>query len=406
MTPYNIKIKNPNFTINDGYFYTFIHENEILYKKNTEGEVVFTYPIEGDLDNREVLEACCDGINFWTLQRSPHSSRVRIIKKWRIENYVCKLLNSYTFGDSSNNYFYSKTFSLEYFLSSLREDTPKNSTVIKLNDFAFDIPSGSLLTIGPNADGEYEEVTVTGTLNDFSCGLDFYTSKNHSAGEKVSLCTGMWIFNNYLGTSINPNLSHYNLITNEIDYQLLESNFQDITGSTFYTDKENKNYVLYVHNTSLRYFDIESKTVTKTFTMDNIRTNNTTIIPVHGLEVENDTLYRLQDYVNYFETNYDLSTYNYQCSTLRSFIDSITMQVYPKILPANGMSQASVTTVIQDQYGDPAVYKRAHVSDDDPTGYLTIQKPSTNLQGIAKTYYRAGLSVREVTITSFATQYD
>jgi hypothetical protein len=127
---------------------------------------------------------------------------------------------------------------------------------------------------------------------------------------------------------------------------------------------------------------------------------------VYGLEVEGDTVYRLQKYMKYFETDHSQSTYNYQCSTLRSFVDSISMEVYPKILPSNGVSTAEVTTIIQDQYGEPAQYKVAHVSDDDSTGYMTIDKPLTNLQGVAKTYYRAGLSVREVTITSLATQYD
>jgi hypothetical protein len=110
--------------------------------------------------------------------------------------------------------------------------------------------------------------------------------------------------------------------------------------------------------------------------------------------------------MTYYGTDYSLSTYNYQCTPIRSFIDSVSMEVYPKILPSNGTSISTVKTAMQDQYGEPAQYKAAHLSDDDDYGYLTIDTPLTNLEGVATSYYRAGLEVRQVTITALATQYD
>lgn len=402
----NIKLKYSNFTIKDGYFYSFIHDNDIFYKKNTEGDVVFTYPLDTSLEGSEVLEVCYDGINFWTLQVGSSDTKC-IIKKWRIENYICKLKDTYTFGDSSS-YYQSSTVSIEAFSSSLANDLPFGSTFFTLpSTFKHSIPTGSLITIGPNAAGLYEEVTVTGTIYNNTYGLDFYTSTEHFEGESVAFVTNFWMFNAYKGTSVSPSLMRYSLANKEWDYILEDDSFDSTTGSIFYVDEvSNHKYLLYVYGTALRFFNIDTKEVEKAFTMDNIKTNGTTVIPIYGLEIENDTVYRLQKFTKYFETDYSLTTYNYQCSTLRSFVDSISMEIYPKILPSNGMSLAEVTTIIQDQYGDPAQYKVAHISDDDSTGSVTIEEPLTNLQGVATSYYRAGLSVRAVTVTALATQYD
>lgn len=404
----NIKLKYANFTINGGYFFTFTHTNDVMYKKNTRGNTVFTYPLDTSLSNIPVLEVCCDGINFWTLQAGSTAtvSNVRVIRKWRIDRNICKLINTFTFGNATE-YFTSDTFAIEASCDYLLDDILSGSTYLTLSPtFSQEVPAGTVLTIGPNSDGFCEEVTVTGTIFSNTFGLDFYTSLDHSAGEAVSFVTNLWLFNNYKGVVLSPLLLRYNLINCEFDYSLVDPSFTSMGSSTFYRDAENTNYILYVYGTALKFFNVDQKETVKSFTMDNIRVDGSTVIPIYGLEVENDTLYRLQNYMKYFEVNYSMSTYNYQCSTLRPFVDSISMEVYPKILPANGVSEATVTTIIQDQYGDPAQYKVAHISDDDSSGYLTITTPLTNLQGVAISYYRAGLSVRSATITALATQYD
>lgn len=400
----NIKLMYANFTLKDGYFYSFMHTNNVLYKKNTEGDVVFTYPLDATLGN-VVLDTFCDGINFWTLQADT-TTNYRLIKKWRLESYMCKLITTYKFGSTSNLYN-TGTFSIEAFCSTLDEELPIGSTYITLPDsFVWDIPLGTVVTIGPNEDGFHEDVTVTGTITKNVFGLDFYTSLNFSKGANISFVNNLWLFNNYNGTVAAPCLIRYSLINNESDYILEDESFSSTTGSTFYVDADYNCYILYAYGTALRFFNIENKEMEKAFTMDNIRVNGTTINTIYGLEVENDTLYRLQNNMKYFGVDYSQSTYNYQCSTLRSFVDSISMEIYPKILPSNGISLAEVTTIIQDQYGNPSQYKVAHLSDDDDTGYITTTQPLTNLQGVATSYYRAGLSVREVTIVSLATQYD
>lgn len=401
----NIRLKHYNFTIKDGYFFHFSHTNDILYQKNTSGGVVFTYPLTTSLGNIVVKDLCWDGVNFWTLQQHT-SSTGTIIKKWRVVGAVCNLISSHVFGDTFN-YYSSSTFSIESFGGVLGQALPYGSTSITLSGIlAQGVPAGSVLTIGPNVDGFYEEVTVTGTLSVNNYGLDFFTSLDHLSGEPVSFVNNLWLFNNYTGTSLQGSLQCYNMVNKSWIKVIMDSDFSNITGSTFYIDSYSNYYILYVFGTSVRFFNIITGVVDKTLLIDNIKVNGTTVIPVYGLEVVDDTLYRLQNFMKYYGVDYSQSTYNYQCTPIRSFVDSISMEVYPKILPSNGVNIATIKVAIQDQYGDPAQYKVAHLSDDDDYGYITTTAPLTNLQGVATSYYRAGLTARKATITALATQYD
>jgi hypothetical protein len=404
MSAYNIKCSTYNFTIKDGYFFNFVHSNDILFQKNTNGDVVFTYPLTTSLGGQAVLDACFDGVNFWTLQAA--TSTTRAVKKWRIESNTCDLIDSYSLGDASD-YCSADTFSIESFSGTLGQDLPYGSTSITLSGIKTNtIPAGTVVSIGPNSDGFHEEVTITGTISGDTHGLDFFTSLDHSAGENVSFVNNFWLFSDHTGTASSASLQCYNLIDSSWALPLEDTAFNGITGSTFYIEAVGTYYLLYVSGTTIRFFNIETNEVDKTITIDNLKKNGTTVIPVYGLEVGGDTIYRLQNFMTYYGTDYSLSTYNYQCTPIRSFIDSVSMEVYPKILPSNGTSISTVKTAMQDQYGEPAQYKAAHLSDDDDYGYLTIDTPLTNLEGVATSYYRAGLEVRQVTITALATQYD
>jgi hypothetical protein len=144
--------------------------------------------------------------------------------------------------------------------------------------------------------------------------------------------------------------------------------------------------------------------------MDNIRTDQITIIPVYNVAIRSRTLYRLQDEATYYGTNNDWGAYyNYQVSPIRSFLDSITIAASPVILPANGYNITEITSVVTDQYGEGVLYKPVFLTDDDPDGYILTNPVYTDIffgTGAATTYYRAGVIVRLVTIEGTVTQYD
>ncbi|MHA2219115.1 MAG: hypothetical protein ACXACY_24620 [Candidatus Hodarchaeales archaeon] len=145
--------------------------------------------------------------------------------------------------------------------------------------------------------------------------------------------------------------------------------------------------------------------------MDNIRINQSTVIPVYDLSATNRTLYRLQDEATYYGTdNQDWGTkYNYQITPLRSFVDSITVTAYPDILPSNGINISDITGSVLDQYGNGVIYKPVFWTEDDDYGYITNTTTYTDLffgTGSTTTFYTAGIQNRAVTITGRTTQYD
>lgn len=144
--------------------------------------------------------------------------------------------------------------------------------------------------------------------------------------------------------------------------------------------------------------------------LDNIRANGSTIIPVYDISYSDGNLYRLQNEGTYYGVNNSWgSQYNYVCSTVRSFVDSISVQAYPVILPADGRNIASINCVVLDQFSNGAVEKPIFFVDNDDYGYVTINPKYTDTvfkTGKATTYYRAGVDVHTVTIQGTVTQYD
>jgi len=173
-----------------------------------------------------------------------------------------------------------------------------------------------------------------------------------------------------------------------------------VSGAVFDDLTYSVGYVLYPQST-IPYYDI--------MTMDNLRADNVTVIPVYAVSYYDGTLYRLQQLANYYGTNYTWSTYNYVASTVRPFIDSMTVTAYPTILPADGRNVAEITCTVLDQYGNGKVNAPITLSDNDDYGYITINPQYTDYyygNGEAITYYKAGVDIHTVTITARVTQYD
>ena len=143
--------------------------------------------------------------------------------------------------------------------------------------------------------------------------------------------------------------------------------------------------------------------------MDNVKSNGSTLIDVFDLATYGDSLYRLQDEATYYGNDYSWSSYNYQVSPIRSFVNSISVTAYPIILPANGLNVSALTAIVQDQYGEGAVNVPVFFVDDDDIGFVTISPAYTDLfikTGEANSNYKSGTEVRTVTIEGTVTQYD
>ena len=523
----NIKFPRANMAVRDQYFYYCDERNDTLNVRLSGGDTAFVYPFETSIGSNPVKSLEYDGNFFWTLQQGADSID-SIVKKWVIENYICKLVAVIYLNHTDEDNFSCNTFSLEYYNTTLSKSVSKHSTCIEITSNYEKIESGTILTIGPNEEGLYENVTVTGTLNnDAIFGLDFYTFNSYPSGTDVYFAKSLWLLNDYYHKQLDGGLyevSIHNIGANEGvpilytnywagsrsnmtgnweyvlasnvyllpglysttfdaydndssgemglriegpelidvlatntggdswvsqsgDFNIVTAGYYDIKGrqmvdsgwfwgvsnvsieasiiskknyvignvlqdedyksviaSCFY-DTGVEQYILYVVGTTLRFFNINNKLNEMSLLMDNRRTDNT-LIPIQDIRIEGDTLYRLQLGASYYGADYSWSTYNYQPSTLRSFIDSVTIDVNPKILPSNGINVAEITVSVRDQYNNPSQYKPVILEDSDDVGFITLSKPYTNLLGVATSYYKAGVVPDVVTLTVIITQYD
>ena len=405
MTYENINFKKDHFVVRDGYFYFIDEESNILYEKASDGVTTFTYPMIAMVGTNEVECLEYDGHFFWSLQEGPTDQDI-VIKKWFIENYVVHLEETIEFIHDADHSFDVDTFSLEYYNTTLSANVLIDDSSIYLSEFSEFIVPGTVITIGPNDDEKYEDVTVTGTLDDGALGLNFFIKNNYTIDTPVYFTTNLWLVNHYAYSEANAGaIYQIKLPQNEIVSITEDSDFDLISSSCFYTDIENK-YMLITIGTNLRFVNLVTLVVDKTMTMDNIEANQSTIHPVHALQLDGETLYRLQYHATYFNNDYHYSTANYQVSPMRPFVDSVSIDVWPKILPANGINVAEVTAIVNDQFAHPIQIKPVEFRDDDSVGFMTIQNTYTNLAGRATSYYKAGIVPRSVLIMVMATQYD
>ncbi len=235
---------------------------------------------------------------------------------------------------------------------------------------------------------------------------------SYDSGTEVNFYNNLWVFNN----TGNGTLHKINARTgaNIVTYSGTE--YDNVMACTFARvlgpSSSRVDTLIYAktNSTNLRFLNIDSMSNYGVAIMDNIRIDQSTVIPIYDIAVYGDGIYRLQDEGTYYGTNNDWgSQYNYQLTPARSFVDSITVTAYPSILPANGVNIADITGNVLDQYGRGIVYKPVYWTDDDNYGYITVNPTYTDLffgTGNTTTYYRAGIQVRQVTVTGRATQYD
>ncbi len=106
----NLKFRKPHMTSVDGYFYMFDNDTDMLLAKADDGATAFSYPFD-TLMSETVVSAEHDGINYWSLE--PGTTGVMLIRRWRIENYICKLKETITLSNRSHT-FTSNAFTVEH----------------------------------------------------------------------------------------------------------------------------------------------------------------------------------------------------------------------------------------------------------------------------------------------------
>jgi len=307
------------------------------------------------------------------------------------------------YGHYGNYLFKSETFALEYYNTSFKEKTNSGTSRIPLlNPYTDIIESGDILKLGPNNEGFSEEVTVSGYLGNNIYGLPFFTFYDYDIGDSICLSKHIWLFNDYTTTEHIGALYKIHAETNEIKTWYSGNNFSEISACVIgeITDIKQigtKNCLMYVSAATIKFLDVyDPLNVHCTMLLDNFFGSE--IFKVYGLAISNGVIYRLQRKTNYFGSVYTSTTYNYQLSVIKNFVETVLLSVDPLILPNTGVNKATVRCSSQDQYGFPSEGASALFSENSPTGYMGLNNYHLDIEGNAETFYVSGIEIGTVVI--------
>lgn len=453
----NITLRKQNVTMVDGYFYMLDENQDAMIVKTDDGTQSYSYSLDNTISN-EIVSIEYDGRNFWTLE-NPGSDTIKI-KRWNLENYVLKLRDDFTMVPTGSHKYQSEAMAIEHYELRVQTTAAASSNVIQMYqpktkqanfDLVAKLTSGMTISLGPNSDGQTEDISVNSVTVSSPGGIETVYNVNLNSsttyeydgptasgsddyyekyGAPSSFYSNIWIFNNWDGVSSDDGaLYKISAYTGAYQTRYAGGEYQNVKACTFFdvpdyifdrtwqlpdgdpekTASSNwpkSDAIIYVRTTNLIFLDPDNLSESYgSMTMDNLDDDQATIIPIYDLTMEGVNVYRLQEDATYYGTTYNWSEYNYQLSTLEPFITSISLRANPAILPANSTSTSSITAIVKDQFNLPIVAKPVTFTEDDPAGSIIGSNPAnTDSDGVAITTYRAGSSAREVKITATAQQ--
>ena len=413
----NIRLRKQNFTMVDGYFWMMDEDTDSLIVKTDDGTTAYSYPLDTTI-TQSVTSLEYDGRNIWTL-RTTNTNEITI-DRWYINNYVCVRRNSFVFPSSVSHNYVSSAFTIEHYHTEFNAIEAAGQSVLSVLDGS-KVESGYTVVLGPNILGQIEERTVSSATAG-SIQINGTTTYEYGVGDPISFYKRIWVFNNYNGTDSSTGALYcIDAYTGSVITKYAGGAYKDIEASTFFdvpryvfnksvpngTMDPRYNSLCYIKGTNLIFLNPDDLNSSYgSMTMDNVENDQATNIVVYDLAIYGTNVYRLQRKATYYGTTtiFADSTYNYQLSSLNSFITSISLRADPAILPATGTNPSTITAIVKDQFNLPVQQRQVFFTDDDPNGSIVSSPVNTNSTGVAVTSYIAGITAREVRITATAQQ--
>jgi hypothetical protein len=401
----NLKFRKPHMTNVGGYFYMFDDDTDMLLAKVDDGSTAFSYPFDY-LMSEAVVSAEHDGINYWSLE--PGDTGVMVIRRWRIENYICKLKESITLSNPSHT-FDSEAFTLEHYHCTISGSYSPGATIITVD--ADDLP-GNLTTsmeITLETDTTLETIAVQDVSGNVITLAD-PIEETYTHGDTLLFYNYIWLFNNAYGTDTTTGaLYKINAYSGSVIKYVASGAYRDIKATTFYeinhfTDFGSVNALMFVKASNLLFVNIHDDELPYygSMAMDTIDDDDITIIPVYDITVKDKNLYRLQLSATYYGSTESWTNYNYQPATFNTLVASISMTASPNVIAANQVSTSTLTARVKDQFGQPVEARLVYFEDDDGDGEIVTGGTgvNTDANGEAVAVYRSGLAARLVNITA------
>ncbi len=365
----NIRLLNPNMTRDDGYFFSFDEETDVMVQKTDDGTLAFAYPLDTTISS-EVTSLEFDGESFWTMENITGTASDGFrIRRWVIENFVMVLQQTFSFATDTNDTFESAAFAVERYEGTLTsgaiENTSTTNVSFDANIFALLTP-GTKMFIGPSTkggfEGESESVTISTTGAGNAVTFTSPLTNGFTSGDPVVFSKNIWFFNeNFLKTAGVGALYKISALDGTISSRTSGGAFVTVNAADFVEidsfspplDIHNKPFLIFMRTNNLLFIDLnDSNLITELSSIqNNLNIATTEVFDVFDLGHEGDTLFRLQKKFNIAGTESTETTHNYQLATFRPFPTAIALTADPAILPADsGASSSAITAVVTDQY--------------------------------------------------------
>ena len=387
----SLGFQKDNLTVIDEYFYNFLHDDDMLLMVCDDGKIAFTYPFDTVLsDDEEVVSAEWDGNNWWTLQRNSILSDSLIIRRWSLDNYICKEAQTINLNADVSHKYDSYAFSVEHYHATITGSlhSPGSTTIYIDSGYGSLMSTGMTVTL-KNSTGGKENIEIH-DAGDGWVELADPTTYGYVSNDTIEWYTNIWLLNNYSGIDDSTGaLYKINAYLGSYVTHYAGGAYKDIKCCTFCNitlpDIGYVNTFIYLKYRNLLFVDVTGTSSLPYYGSMVLDWSDTD--PIVDMAIENDNMYFL------YNTDYTLAT-------LTSYIHSIALAASPAIIPANEVSTTTISAVVKDQFNAPVAGRLVTFSEDDDKGELLGTNPAnTDIDGRATIIYRSGDAARNVTIT-------
>lgn len=437
----NIRSEKTGFCCDGEYFYTFLPYGDsagnMLIQKTSNGDPVMTYPFSHEIkvynpggDDDEWLSIQFDGINFWTLERGSGSqggdtrynlepTSYRVLRRWRIENYVCTLKDTWRLRPQGNETAMDgQAFAIETYYNSITHSCGYGVGAPHTDMITLKYPHAAFFHVTDNfliksASGNYsEDMPVYTTPSNYTVKTAAGFQNTYYPGDEVILTRDLYFFNNQSPDQGASSAAVYRFkvpkVTAADPKEVREPTYKGCHDSGIYEGTRaatfvtasglagiNEGYytglVVYVRGAQLLMkkpgmpsggiaypgqaeipftpSDQEYKENVASMLMDNaIKNDRVSMWYIYDLGYSMDpsehittNIYRLQAGYTYGADEGTWSApgeYNYVVSVMQPMVTSIALTAEPALVVANGVDRAIITATVRDQYGAALNYKR------------------------------------------------
>ena len=427
----NIRFTQPAFCAAGNYFLSMQPDPvNMLIQKTSNGDPAMAYPFSNAVivPGNAFLSIQYDGVNIWTLEKANLPAGVdieRILRRWRIQNYICVLQDSWELRPQGMEAMNGKAFAIENYWNVLAVPcgVTQNTDRLVLNyptAAYFQVTDQVYIQSALNT-AINQDVGVAATPTSNVVTLTSPLDHPFQAGDPVYLRRSLYYFNNQspdLGSTMAalyqfsvPYITAQDPTTlNQLNYQGCHESgvYDNVSAATFLTTSGwpgiNSGYytgaIAYVRGaqmllkkpnlwsggipypggmigTNAEFRDnmasmlIDGAFQTDGITLNTIYDMSSAVDPV---QCQTINLYRLQLNFTYGSLQGTWSSYNYVTSVMTPMLTSVALTADPALVVANGVDHAIITAVVLDQYGAPLNYKRLVFSlsatDSSQQGYF------------------------------------